>query len=62
MHYMPQPVHMSEIPEKSLADDLHGIVGFQIMVTEYQAAAKLNQNRDPQSYQIFYSHFWPLMS
>lgn len=48
--HLPQPVHLGEIPEKSLRDDLRGIVGFQITVTEYQAAAKLSQNRDPQSY------------
>lgn len=49
-NHLPQPVHMEEIPEKSLHDDLRGIVGFQILVDEYQAAAKLSQNRDPQSY------------
>src|SRR6185437_4546205 len=48
-HHMPQPVHMDEIPEKSLRDDLRGIVGFEILVTELQAAAKLSQNRDEQS-------------
>lgn len=55
-HHMPQPVHMNEIPEKSLRDDLRGIVGFEILVTEYQAAAKLSQNRDEQSYHQVISH------
>ena len=55
-HHMPQPVHMDEIPEKSLRDDLRGIVGFSIAVTEYQAAAKLSQNRDPQSYYQVIDH------
>jgi transcriptional regulator len=49
-HHLPQPVHIDEIPEKTLHDDLRGIVGFEILVTEYQAAAKLSQNRDEQSY------------
>jgi transcriptional regulator len=55
-HHMPQPVHMDEIPEKSLRDDLRGIVGFEILVTEYQAAAKLSQNRDQQSYHQVITH------
>ena len=49
-HLMPQPVHIEEIPEKTVHDELRGIVGFEILVTEYQAAAKLSQNRDEQSY------------
>jgi transcriptional regulator len=49
-HHMPQPVHIEEIPEKVLHDDLRGIVGFQIVIDEYQAAWKLSQNRDERSY------------
>ena len=49
-HHMPQPVHIEEIPEKTLHDDLRGIVGFQIVIDEYQAAWKLSQNRDERSY------------
>ena len=48
--HMPSPVHIEEIPERTLEADLRGIKGFQITVTEYQAAAKLSQNRDEQSY------------
>jgi transcriptional regulator len=48
--HMPTPVHMEEIPPKTLEADLRGIKGFQITVTEYQAAYKLSQNRDEQSY------------
>jgi transcriptional regulator len=48
--HMPTPVRMEEIPPKTLEADLRGIKGFQITVTEYQAAAKLSQNRDEQSY------------
>lgn len=54
--HLPQPVHMNDIPERSLNDDLRGIVGFRIVVTEYQAAAKLSQNRDPQSYHQVIEH------
>lgn len=48
--HMPRPVTMEEIPEKELNDDLRGIVGFEISIDEVQAAYKLSQNRDPQSY------------
>jgi transcriptional regulator len=48
--HMPTPVHMEEIPERTLEADLRGIKGFQITVTEFQAAYKLSQNRDEQSY------------
>jgi transcriptional regulator len=48
--HMPHPVHVREIPEKTFRDDLRGIVGFRIRVTELQAAAKLSQNRDDESY------------
>lgn len=48
--HMPRPVHMEEIPAKQLNDDLRGIVGFEILVEEIQAAYKLSQNRDEQSY------------
>jgi transcriptional regulator len=48
--HMPQPVHIGEIPPKTLEADLRGIKGFQITVTEFQAAYKLSQNRDEQSY------------
>jgi transcriptional regulator len=48
--HMPHPLTMGEIPEKKLNDDLRGIVGFEISIDEVQAAYKLSQNRDPQSY------------
>ncbi|HXB94318.1 MAG TPA: FMN-binding negative transcriptional regulator [Puia sp.] len=47
---LPHPVHMEEIPPKVLEDDLRGIVGFRILIDEIQAAWKLSQNRDEQSY------------
>jgi transcriptional regulator len=55
-HQMPQPVHIDEIPEKELKADLRGIKGFQITVTEFQAAFKLSQNRDEQSYHQVIDH------
>lgn len=48
--HMPRPVTMGEIPEKALSDDLRGIVGFEISMDEVQAAYKLSQNRDRESY------------
>src|SRR5579862_9863129 len=49
-HSLPQPVHIEEIPDKELQADLRGIVGFVITIDEWQAAYKLSQNRDDQSY------------
>lgn len=49
--YLPRPVHVDEIPEKELEADYRGIVGFQILVEDVQAAYKLSQNRDEGSYQ-----------
>ena len=48
--HMPQPVHIEEIPEKMLQDEMRGIVGFEIVIDDIQAAAKLSQNRDEKSY------------
>lgn len=48
--HLPHPVTMGEIPDKMLEDDLRGIVGFRIFIDEIQAASKLSQNRDEQSY------------
>jgi transcriptional regulator len=49
-HGMPKPVAMEEIPEKQLASEMRGIMGFSILVEEIQAAYKLSQNRDEESY------------
>jgi transcriptional regulator len=52
-HYeqgMPNPMKMEEIPERTFQDDFRGIVGFSIRITELQAAAKLSQNRNDESY------------
>jgi transcriptional regulator len=50
-HLMPRPVKLEDIPEKTFSDDFRGIIGFEISVDEIQAAYKLSQNRDEQSYQ-----------
>jgi transcriptional regulator len=49
-HHLPQPVRLEEIPEKEFNDDIRGIVGFEIVIDEIQAAYKLSQNRDEESY------------
>jgi transcriptional regulator len=48
--HLPRPVHIGEIPEKQLHAEMRGIVGFQILIDDIQAAYKLSQNRDEQSY------------
>jgi len=48
--HMPRPVKIGEIPEKTVSDDMRGIVGFEISMDDVQAAYKLSQNRDEQSY------------
>jgi transcriptional regulator len=49
-HPMPQPVKVEEIPERSYNENFRGIVGFKIYIDEIQAAYKLSQNRDEESY------------
>ena len=53
---MPRPVKMDEIPEKVLHDDLRGIVGFEIRIEDLQAAYKLSQNRNEESYHNVVAH------
>jgi transcriptional regulator len=55
-HPLPQPVTLEEIPEKSLNDDLRGIIGFEIAIEDIQAAYKLSQNRDEESYHSIIDH------
>jgi transcriptional regulator len=49
--HLPRPVEIGEIGEKQVTAEMRGIVGFQILVEEIQAAYKLSQNRDERSYQ-----------
>jgi transcriptional regulator len=48
--YLPRPVDMEEITEKRVTAEMRGIVGFEILIEDIQAAYKLSQNRDEQSY------------
>jgi transcriptional regulator len=48
--HLPQPVTTGEMPEKMYQDNFRGIIGFEIVIEEIQAAYKLSQNRDEQSY------------
>src|SRR5258708_5470503 len=48
--HLPKPVTIEQIPAKSVSNDLRWIVGFEISIDEVQAAYKLSQNRDEQSY------------
>jgi len=49
-HPMPLPVKVEEIPEKTYNDDFRGIIGFKVIIDDIQAAYKLSQNRDAQSF------------
>ena len=49
-HSMPLPVKVEEIPEKTYNDDFRGIIGFKVIIDDIQAAYKLSQNRDAQSF------------
>lgn len=55
-HSMPHPLKIEDIPEKSFNDDFRGIVGFKIFIDEMQAAYKLSQNRDEESYHNVIDH------
>jgi transcriptional regulator len=46
----PQPMSMQDIPDKIFADDFRGIIGFRIKINHWDAASKLSQNRDEQSF------------
>lgn len=44
------PVSVEKMSEKFLANELKGIVGFEIKISEIEAAYKLSQNRDESNY------------
>jgi transcriptional regulator len=48
--YLPHPLKLEDIPEKTFHDDFRGIIGFEIVIEDIQAAYKLSQNRDETSY------------
>ena len=49
-HPLPRPVTLEEIPEKTFDENFRGIIGFEIVIEDIQAAYKLSQNRDEISY------------
>jgi transcriptional regulator len=55
-HPMPHPMKLEDLPEKMLHDDMRGIIGFEIKIEELQAASKLSQNRDEESYRNVIGH------
>jgi transcriptional regulator len=44
------PVRVSTISADMIVREMSGIVGFEILITEIQAAEKLSQNRDEKNY------------
>jgi transcriptional regulator len=52
----PHPVKMEEIPDKMMDENLRGIVGFDVRIGEVQAAYKLSQNRNEESYHSVVAH------
>lgn len=47
---MKKPIHIDKLPEGMVDNEMRGIIGFEISVTEIQAASKLSQNRDAKNY------------
>ena len=51
-----QPMKMEDIPAQILEKDLNGVVAFEIKIDRIEAAGKLSQNRDVESYQSVIDH------
>ncbi len=49
--FQENPQSITDIPEKILKPDLRGVVGFEILITDIHAKAKLSQNRDAHNQQ-----------
>jgi transcriptional regulator len=49
---MQRPVKADKISKEVIASGMRGIVGFEIEITEIQAAKKLSQNRDDINYKM----------
>ncbi len=43
--------HIEDMPDKMLRNELRGIVGFEILIEDIEAAYKLSQNRDEKNHQ-----------
>jgi len=50
------PIKMEDIPAHTLEKDYRGIVAFEIKIERFEAASKLSQNRDAESYQSVIDH------
>ncbi len=50
------PTQMEDVPEKLLQTDFNGIIVFEIIVERVEAASKLSQNRDAESYDSIIEH------
>ena len=50
------PAKMSEFAEHDLQKDLNGLVAFEIKIERFEAASKLSQTRDAESYQSVIEH------
>jgi len=50
------PAKMSEFDAHDLQKDLNGLVAFEIKIERIEAASKLSQNRDAESYQSVINH------
>jgi transcriptional regulator len=46
-----KPLSFDELPSDMLEKDMRGLVGFEIIIERIEAASKLSQNRDAESYQ-----------
>jgi transcriptional regulator len=51
-----QPMKMEDVPEDYLQKDLNGIVVFEVKIERIEAASKLSQNRDAESFQSVIDH------
>ncbi|MGX7595021.1 FMN-binding negative transcriptional regulator [Planococcus plakortidis] len=49
--YRDEPVLWDTLPKDMLEQEIKGIIGFQLKITEIQAAYKLSQNRTAKDYQ-----------
>lgn len=50
------PAKMEEFEKQELQKDLNGLVAFEIKIERIEAASKLSQNRDAESYQSVIDH------
>ena len=51
-----KPMKMEDAPADMLQKDINGLVAFEIKIDRIEAASKLSQNRDAESYQSVIDH------